>query len=504
MSAARDLFLPPPVRLSQEAFDRLRNLLAAYSGVYLDTAQQRVLESGLAQRLAALGEPLEAYECRISTPAGRDELQRLTELVVNHETCFFRNAPHMKALRETLLFELHRRKPAGEPIRIWSAGCATGEEAYSLAITALETFGSTMIRPVEIWATDLSDLALEKARAGFYRGRSLNNVASSLLSRYFVKRGDGFLVADAVRSLVRFEQLNLLEPFPPTAYQVDAIFCQNVTIYFQPETRRSLIERFYRCLPSYGLLFLGFSETLWNVFDGFRSREVSGAYVYQKVELPPSPLPRRAASRQLPTTAEPPRRLTPRAAMPRNASQGRRSPVAPILPKPASLDADADANPLDRVQTLLDAGRLDEAMEILRTIPPNSSLAPCAMTLVARVHADRGELDLAIAEARRALEIDALRDDAYLLLGTMYVRQGQWHDAIQALERARYLNPEAALVSYHLAMAYRQAGKKEQAAREFRSALRKLAAYRPEDLLEGVEVGWLRATCEQYLALSEA
>jgi Methylase of chemotaxis methyl-accepting proteins len=162
MSAAHDLFLPPPVRLSQEAFDRLRNLLAEYSGVYLDTAQQRVLESGLAQRLAALEETLEAYERRITAPAGRDELQRLTELVVNHETCFFRNAPHMKALRDTLLFEMHRRKPAGEPIRIWSAGCATGEEAYSLAITALETFGSTMIRPVEIWATDLSDLALEK------------------------------------------------------------------------------------------------------------------------------------------------------------------------------------------------------------------------------------------------------------------------------------------------------------------------------------------------------
>ena len=500
MSAAHDLFLPPPVRLSQEAFDRLRNLLAEYSGVYLDTAQQRVLESGLAQRLAALEETLEAYERRITAPAGRDELHRLTELVVNHETCFFRNAPHMKALRDTLLFELHRRKPAGEPIRIWSAGCATGEEAYSLAITALETFGSTMIRPVEIWATDLSDLALEKARAGFYRGRSLNNVAPSLLSRYFVKRGDGFLVTDAVRALVRFEQLNLLEPFPPTAYQVDAIFCQNVTIYFQPETRRSLIERFYRCLPSHGLLFLGFSETLWNVFDGFRSREVSGAYVYQKVELPLSPSQCRTASRQLATTAEAPQRLTPVAATPHTASHGRRSPIAPITPKLTSSEADVD---LDRAQALVDAGRLDDAMEVLRTIPPNSSLASRALTLVARVHANRGELDLAIAEARRALEIDALRDDAYLLLGTIYVQQGQWHDAIQALERARYLNPGAALVSYHLAMAYHQAGKKEQAAREFRSALRKLAAYRPEDLLEGVEVGWLRATCEQHLASPE-
>jgi chemotaxis protein methyltransferase CheR len=495
MNIAHNLFVPPPVRLSPDAFDRLRTLLADYSGIYLDTAQQRVLEAGLAQRMAALGETLDAYERRISAPAGRNELHHLAEMVVNHETFFFRNVPQMRALRETLLLELHRCKPPGEPIRIWSAGCATGEEAYSLAITALETFGLAIVRPVEIWATDLSDLALEKARAGFYRGRPLNNVTPTLLNRYFVRRGDGFLVSDAVRALVRFEQLNLLEAFPPTAYGVDAIFCQNVTIYFRPETRRSLIERFHRCLPAHGLLFLGFSETLWNVFDGFRSREVSGAYVYQKVDLPDHTVQQRAAQRQPSPSGEPRRRSSPQVEAPRTASQRQRPPVV----APPAQSSDEDAGRIEQAQAMIDAGRIDAAMEALRSIRPNSSLAPRALVLVARVHADRGELDLAVAEARRALEIDALRGDAYLLIGTIYARQGQWHDAIQALERARYLDPDAALVSYHLALAYRQAGKTEHAAREFRSALRKLAAHRPEALLEGVEVAWLRATCEQHL-----
>lgn len=496
MSAAPDLSIPPPVRLSPETFDRLRTLLADYSGVYLDTAQQRVLEAGLAQRMATLGETLEAYERRISAPAGRSELHRLAEMVVNHETFFFRNAPQMRALRETLLFELHRRKPPGEPIRIWSAGCATGEEPYSLAITVLETFGLTIARPVEIWATDLSELALEKARAGFYRGRSLNNVTPMLLNRYFVRQNDGFLVSDAVRALVRFEQLNLLEAFPPTAYGVDAIFCQNVTIYFRPETRRSLIERFYRCLPAHGLLFLGFSETLWNVFDGFRSREVSGAYVYQKVELPDRTAQHRTTPRR-PTPPGETRRRSPQIIeAPRTAAR-----LQPPGALPASPSSDEDAGRLNQAQTLIDAGKMDEAMELLRSIRPNSALAPRALVLVARVHANRGELDLAVAEARRALEIDALRGDAYLLIGTIYARQGQWNEAIQALERARYLDPDAALVSYHLALAYRQAGKVEQATREFRSTLRKLASYRPEDLIEGVEVGWLRASCEQHLGM---
>ena len=128
--------------LAPEQFARLRDLLAGYSGVYLDSARQRVLEVGLAQRLQVTNDDLAGYERRLSGAGGRDELRQLAELVLNHETFFFRNVPHLRALREVLLPDLHRRKPAGAPIRIWSAGCATGEEPYSLAITALEALGS--------------------------------------------------------------------------------------------------------------------------------------------------------------------------------------------------------------------------------------------------------------------------------------------------------------------------------------------------------------------------
>jgi len=265
--------------LAPEQFASLRDRLADYSGVYLDLARLRLLEHGLAQRLHATGDDWAAYERRIQGPAGRDELRLLAELVLNHETIFFRNGPHLRALREVLLPELHQRKPAGAPIRIWSAGCATGEEPYSLAITALETLGQPLARPVEIWATDLSEPALRKGRAGFYRGRALQNLPGDLLARYFTPKADGYLAGDALRALVRFESLNLLEPFPRYASSVDIIFCQNVTIYFQLKTCQELIGRFYGCLPAGGLLCLGFSETLWNIFDRFHSREVAGAYI---------------------------------------------------------------------------------------------------------------------------------------------------------------------------------------------------------------------------------
>jgi chemotaxis protein methyltransferase CheR len=489
--------------LTPEQFAALRDRLADYSGVYLDLTRLRLLEHGLAQRLYATGDDLAAYERRIQGSGGRDELRLLAELVLNHETIFFRNGPHLRALREVLLPELHRRKPAGAPIRIWSAGCATGEEPYSLAITVLETLGQPLARPVEIWATDLSEPALRKARAGFYRGRALQNLPADLLSRYFTPQNDGYLIGDALRALVRFEALNLLDPFPRYATGVDIIFCQNVTIYFQLKTCQELIARFYGCLPAGGLLCLGFSETLWNIFDRFHSREVAGAYVYYKEALE-SPAPVAATlSRQRMATTRTERRpsaLGPVRSDATNDSVSYQSKQ--VFHDHAGLVSGRDLSDqaaLASGRELLRQGKTDEALRALRAVSPQSACAPQALTLTARAHADRGDLDLAAAEVQRAIEIDVLNEEAQLLLGVIFGRQGQWPMAIQQLERARYLSSDSALVSFYLAEAYRQGGRIDKAAREYRNTLRKLDAHPPGMLLDGVAVGWLRETCQRQI-----
>ncbi len=489
--------------LAPEQFTSLRDRLADYSGVYLDLTRLRLLEHGLAQRLHATGDDFAAYERRIQGPGGRDELRLLAELVLNHETIFFRNGPHLRALREVLLSEIHRRKPASAPIRIWSAGCATGEEPYSLAITVLETLGQPLARPVEIWATDLSEPALRKARAGFYRGRALQNLPSDLLARYFTPKDDGYLTSDALRALVRFESLNLLDPFPRYASSVDIIFCQNVTIYFQLKTCQELIARFYGCLPAGGLLCLGFSETLWNIFDRFHSREVAGAYVYYKESLESSASSAVTVSRQ--------RMATPQA-------EDRQSALSPARSDDSNNGVSRDHKEVFHDHTgltsgrslsdqaalvsgreLLVQGKTDEALRALRGVSPQSACAPQALTLTARAHADRGDLDLAAAEVQRAIEIDALNEEAQLLLGVIFGRQGQWPLAIQQLERARYLSADSALVSFYLAEAYRQDGRIDKAAREYRNTLRKLDVHPPGALLDGVAVGWLRETCQRQI-----
>lgn len=489
--------------LAPEQFTALRDRLADYSGVYLDLTRLRLLEHGLAQRLQAIGDDLAAYQRRIQGPGARAELRLLAELVLNHETTFFRNGPHLRALREVLLPEIHRRKQPGAPIRIWSAGCATGEEPYSLAITVLDALGQPLVRPVEIWATDLSEPALQKARAGFYRSRALQNLPAELLARYFTPYDDGYLVSDALRALVRFESLNLLEPFPPYAAGVDIIFCQNVTIYFQLKTCQELIARFYDCLSAGGLLCLGFSETLWNIFDRFHSREVAGAYVYYKETLEASAPPVASASRQrkiAPQAEQRQRALGPARADPSNDSVS-------YDPKHgfhdhaglASGRGISDQAALTSGRELLVQGKTDQALRALRGVSPQSACAPQALTLTARAHADRGDLDLAAAEVQRAIEIDALSEEAQLLLGMIFGRQGQWPLAIQQLERARYLSADSALVSFYLAEAYRQDGRIDKAAREYRNTLRKLDVHPPGALLDGVAVGWLRETCQRQI-----
>jgi chemotaxis protein methyltransferase CheR len=452
------------VALTAAQFGGVRDALAAFAGIYLDDAQRRVLEAALAQRVTETGDDLERYERRVRAGGDRDELRRLAELVLNHETFFFRNQAHLRALRDVLLPEIHARKPAGMPIRIWSAGCSTGEEPYSIAIAALEALGGES-RPLEVYGTDLSELALEKARSGFYRGRSLANVPPELLDRYFRPQGDGHLTGDALRSVVSLTRVNLLELFPSELRGCDVIFCQNVTIYFQPDVRRDLISRFYDAMPPEGLLLLGFSETLWNVFDGFRSREVGGAYVYYK------------GSQVCVARGDTAGRAQGEGRDPRR--QRRRS------------------GPEHQVQD--PSARVKEVSAQAAPQTPVSRPTAEDLTAAARTHADRGDLELALEEIRRALELDALNDEAYVLLGSIYVRQGAWGAAVAELERARYLNPDAPLISFRLADAHLHAGRADLAAREYRSALRKLAPHPPDELLDGVAASWLRETCEQQL-----
>jgi chemotaxis protein methyltransferase CheR len=154
---------------------------------------------------------------------------------------------------------------------------------------------------------------------------------------------------------------------------------------------------------------------------------------------------------------------------------------------------------IEEARNLLAQGRYNDALAMLDRIPIGSALAARALGLTARVYADQGQLDRASSMAQRAIERDPLDEESYLLLGVVAARQGQWRTAVQQLERARYLCPESALISFHLAAALHQTGQKAQAHREYRSTLWKLREHPPDALLDGVAVAWLRDTCERQI-----
>lgn len=465
--------------LPPESLIALRDLLARYCGVLLDDARLITLRSAVERRAAAARRAPAQYVADLVLGADRAELQQLAELLLNHETMFFRNRPHIEALRKTLLPTLHATLPPGAPIKIWSAGCATGEEPYSIAITALEALGEPLPRPIEILATDLSATALDKARHGVYRGRALANVTPVQRARFFVPAGDGLAVHERVRRLVSFGQHNLLEPFPPASSGTHILFCQNVTIYFSIDTCRALMSRFYDILADGGTLCLGFSETLWNIFDRLRPVAVDGAFLYRK---------------------DPPRqRATVAPADKRPIQSSRSGRLRPAAPSVAGAPLFTDEAVVHEGRRLIDSGQLEAALDMFARAPLAGRHAPAVLALAAQAHANRGDLDLALAEARRALELNPLVTEAHILLGLIYERQQQLPLAIRHFERARYLSTESPLVAFHLAECYRQTGRMTDAVREYRNAERLLVTLPPDHLLEGVAAHWLAESCRRWI-----
>ena len=214
------------------------------------------------------------------------ELRNLLNLVTVTETCFFRDAAQFRLLREHIVPTLmsDRSTRTDRKIRIWSAGCSSGEEAYSIAITldAMGMFQRTPEWSIEIIATDLNTSALEKARRGVYTARAVRNVEGRLLDDYFVHDGKTFALSDAIKQRVTFEFGNLTQtPMPSTGPQ-DIVFCKNVAIYFRADVTRKLLNGLRDTLAPDGYLLLGHAESLWQMSDDFTLVEHSRAFCYRK------------------------------------------------------------------------------------------------------------------------------------------------------------------------------------------------------------------------------
>ena len=275
--------------LTDEEFDTLRKVLEKSAGLVHDESRRDSLTFAVAGRMEATraSSPAE-YLAMLSGPGGAPERQQLIDVVTIQETHFFRNPPQIRALRQHVLPELIRRSTGlNRPLTIWSAGCSTGEEPYSLAMLVRELMPMATREHVQIVGSDVSATALAFADAGRYGARAVQMAEPIDLRRWFDIDDGSYSVKDDVRELVDLRLHNLItEPPPFESGEVDLLLCRNVTIYFNRTTTKALMSRFHTALGDGGYLFLGHSETLWQMSEAFTLVPLGDAFVYRRDDGP--------------------------------------------------------------------------------------------------------------------------------------------------------------------------------------------------------------------------
>ena len=283
-----------PGKLSDSELDEIRALIEQRSAIFFDASRERFFSTRIREYLEEQGIHTGGELAR-HIRGSSTEYEALIERLLTQETSFFRYPEVFDALEKKILPEVQERKFWDNPrtLRIWSAGCSTGEEPYSIAITVCEALKFAEAWDIEILATDISRRALRHAERGSYSKRGLENLPAARLESYFTGGKHGYQVKPRIRRMISFVQMNLAE----SVYvgKIDCIFCMNVLMYFSEQRRLSILRRFYDALEPGGYFLLGHSETLSHSPVQFEPVVIGGYRVYRKPSTKPAETRRAAA-----------------------------------------------------------------------------------------------------------------------------------------------------------------------------------------------------------------
>jgi chemotaxis protein methyltransferase CheR len=379
-------------------------------------------------------------EALLDRPVAPETMRRLIDEITIRETFFFRHRAELEAIDWYAMLDAARAR-GSDVVRVWVAGCASGEEVYTVAILACEAFASAS-PPVRVLGTDIAPTALEQALAGRYRERSVRTLRHGILERYFSSAAGVSCVGERVRALVEFRRHNLVrDPIPPASQPFDVILCRNVLIYFDRPTVERVLGALEGALAPAGLLVLGAADRL--------SRQ---GLPTPKVRL------RRSGADE--SRSRPSRALVPK----------RRALVSPAKRKGPGTDGPgAEGVNADRERSTPAGGPSTRAPAQSRPTPAEAMKA-----------ADRGELDLAVRIARDVLAEDPLDSQAHFIRGVAELARNDARAALEPLRRALYIDPNFGLAAFKLACAHDALGEVEPARRAYERALRTFDHYGAE------------------------
>lgn len=459
--------------LPHPLLERLSELLAARTGLHFPTERWGDLERGIAAAAPIFGMP-DAKSCAhwlLSTQLTRSQIEVLASHLTVGETYFFRDERSFELLEQQILPELLNARASGERrLRIWSAGCCTGEEAYSIAMLVDRMIPHPGNWNVSILATDINPAFLRKASEGVYGEWSFRGTPAWIRERYFKQgKNSRFDLQPLIRKRVTFSYLNLADDVYPSLTNntnaMDVIFCRNVLMYFSATQAKKVIENLYRSLVDGGWLIVSPVETSNTLFSSFTAVVFPGAVFYRKL-----------AKTQSPTVAP-------------------ACPAATLSLPPAAWPVEFPVLDAALATALHDPSwSVDQPDMRADETPAPALTAGAAPSSMARLCANQGKLAEAAQWCEKAIAADKLDPANQYLLATIQQELGQGDAATQSLTRALYIDPDFVLAHFALGNLCLLQRRRREADRHFANALALLQAHPHDEPLpesEGLTAGRL-------------
>jgi chemotaxis protein methyltransferase CheR len=487
--------------LSSSSLAQFSEFVTEHMGFYFPPERRLDLERGMRSisRAFEFDDMESCVQWLVSSPVTQSRIEILASHLTVGETYFFRERPSLDLLEARVLPELiERRRNSGRRLRLWSAGCCTGEEAYSIAILLKRLLPDLADWQITILATDINPNFLKKAEDGVYGEWSFRGVPAGLKEKYFAKRHNGrFEILPEIKKMVTFSYLNLMEETYPSLLSntnaMDIIFCRNVLMYFGSERAKEVVRKLRLSLLDGGWLIVSPCETSHVLYEQFTTVNFPGAILYQKdnhsSEISAFSF---AAQTHSPLEAVPSFSLsvTPEPAIDTVEPQEEAIALEIIEIKEASQDETAYGKSL----LLYEQGCYEEAARILSTLLERDPSDGKAASLLARVYANQGNLAEASRAAEQAVAVDKLNPSYHVLQATILQEQGAVLEATRALQRAVYLEPNFVFAHFALGNLARRQDKVREADRHFDNARTLLSGYSREQVLpefDGMTAGRL-------------
>ncbi|HWP47218.1 MAG TPA: CheR family methyltransferase [Candidatus Limnocylindrales bacterium] len=527
--------------LSDDLLSQFSEFISSQLGLYFPKERWNDLERGISSASREFGfeDVGLCIQWLMSSPPTRDQIEILAVHLTIGETYFFREKKSFEILEEYILPELIRsRRGINQSLRIWSAGCCTGEEPYSIAILLSKVLPDWQDWHITILATDINPRFLKKASEGIYSEWSFRDTPLWIKEKYFrQKKKNQFEILPDIKKRVTFFYLNLAEGGYPSPlnniHTLDIIFCRNVLIYFAPEEAKKVIRNLYLSLEEGGWLVTGSGEVSRTLFSQFTSVHFPNAILYRKMsgrllysdefscltgitEIIPADGAQvkawfnfidgttsaalgdqSAGKNRLPHQGTKETRTTP------DEEPG--FPERIPMKQPAKIPPTGDL--YGEALILYEQGCYAEAAEKVLSLfsqgQKELNLQEKAAALLAKVYANQGKLQEALSWCKKAIAINKLNPGYHYLLGLILQEQGQMEEAMVALKRALYLDQNFVLAHFVLGNLTQQQGRFKESARYFENTLRLLQGYQEGDVLpesEGMTAGKLS---ELIISLTE-